>query len=67
MRRVRTFRRRLFASICVLSLILCLATVGRRMTNDQGRNDQSSPNAQMTNWELGAWSLIGHCDLIIGA
>jgi hypothetical protein len=28
MRRVQTFRRRLFASICVLSLICCLATVG---------------------------------------
>ena len=26
--RVRTFRRRLFASVSVLSLILCLATVG---------------------------------------
>src|SRR5688572_25089527 len=28
MRRVRTFRRRLFASVCVLSPIICLATVG---------------------------------------
>jgi hypothetical protein len=28
MRRVQTIRRRLFASVCVLSLILCLATVG---------------------------------------
>ena len=26
--RVQTLRRRLFASVCVLSLILCLATVG---------------------------------------
>jgi hypothetical protein len=28
MRRMKNFRRPLFAGVCVLSLILCLATVG---------------------------------------